>query len=229
MTLSEAPRHRCHGRSSALRGTGPPDRFVASPMESPPEADRLPLVRRMAPDRRGDELAGRRGPTDARARRGRGGDRYRRRVRARPSLGTPAVGAVPAPRRDRRSDQPDRDRHRRHRHAVREPALHGGGRRRRGSARRWSSATGISRGSPEPAWRGPKRSATRVDADDVREKTAIFRAAISGEGVVPADAGGRPATSARRSSRSPPGSLEGSGGARVPGSPPHGSASKACT
>ncbi len=66
----------------------------------------------------------------------------RRRVRARPSLGAAAVVAVPAPGGDRRSDEPDRDRHRRDRHAVREPAVHGGGRRRRGPARRWASATG---------------------------------------------------------------------------------------
>ena len=51
---------------------------------------------------------------------------------------------------------------------------------------------GISRGSPEPAWHGAEAFGYAVDADDVREKTTIFRAAISGEGVVRADAGGRP-------------------------------------
>ena len=51
---------------------------------------------------------------------------------------------------------------------------------------------GISRGSPEPAWHGAEAFGYALDADDVREKTAIFRAAISGEGVVRADAGGRP-------------------------------------
>jgi alkanesulfonate monooxygenase SsuD/methylene tetrahydromethanopterin reductase-like flavin-dependent oxidoreductase (luciferase family) len=51
---------------------------------------------------------------------------------------------------------------------------------------------GISRGSPEPAWHGAEAFGYSVDAEDARGKTAIFRAAISGEGVVRADAGGRP-------------------------------------
>jgi alkanesulfonate monooxygenase SsuD/methylene tetrahydromethanopterin reductase-like flavin-dependent oxidoreductase (luciferase family) len=56
---------------------------------------------------------------------------------------------------------------------------------------------GISRGSPEPAWRGieafgyaPRQGAT--DTDLAREKTQLFRAAIAGRPVVAADAGGRP-------------------------------------
>jgi len=52
---------------------------------------------------------------------------------------------------------------------------------------------GVSRGSPEPAWRGAEAFGYSVDADDAREKTALFRAAIAGAGVVRADAGGRPA------------------------------------
>src|SRR6187455_3173830 len=51
---------------------------------------------------------------------------------------------------------------------------------------------GISRGSPEPAWHGAEAFGYALDADDVRKKTEIFRAAISGTGVVRADAGGRP-------------------------------------
>jgi len=51
---------------------------------------------------------------------------------------------------------------------------------------------GISRGSPEPAWHGAEAFGYTVDADDVRKKTEIFRAAISGAGVVAADAGGGP-------------------------------------
>jgi alkanesulfonate monooxygenase SsuD/methylene tetrahydromethanopterin reductase-like flavin-dependent oxidoreductase (luciferase family) len=51
---------------------------------------------------------------------------------------------------------------------------------------------GVSRGSPEPAWRGAEAFGYSVDHDDAREKTALFRAAISGAGVVRADAGGRP-------------------------------------
>ena len=53
---------------------------------------------------------------------------------------------------------------------------------------------GVSRGSPEPAWRGAEAFGYTTDADDARAKTARFRAAIAGEGVVPADAGGRPGT-----------------------------------
>ena len=51
---------------------------------------------------------------------------------------------------------------------------------------------GISRGSPEPAWRGAESFGYSVDHDDARAKTALFRAAISGAGVVRADGGGRP-------------------------------------
>ena len=51
---------------------------------------------------------------------------------------------------------------------------------------------GISRGSPEPAWRGAEAFGYTLDHDDVREKTALFRAAIAGGGVVRADMGGRP-------------------------------------
>ncbi|MDX6594902.1 MAG: hypothetical protein QOI72_284, partial [Solirubrobacterales bacterium] len=56
---------------------------------------------------------------------------------------------------------------------------------------------GISRGSPEPAWRGYEAfgyvpAEGRTDADAARDKTALFRAAIAGAGVVPADVGGAP-------------------------------------
>jgi alkanesulfonate monooxygenase SsuD/methylene tetrahydromethanopterin reductase-like flavin-dependent oxidoreductase (luciferase family) len=51
---------------------------------------------------------------------------------------------------------------------------------------------GVSRGSPEPAYHGAEALGYSVDPDEAREKTAIFRAAIAGAGVVPADAGGRP-------------------------------------
>jgi alkanesulfonate monooxygenase SsuD/methylene tetrahydromethanopterin reductase-like flavin-dependent oxidoreductase (luciferase family) len=51
---------------------------------------------------------------------------------------------------------------------------------------------GISRGSPEPAYHGAEAFGFSVDADEAREKTVRFRAAIGGAGVVPADAGGRP-------------------------------------
>jgi alkanesulfonate monooxygenase SsuD/methylene tetrahydromethanopterin reductase-like flavin-dependent oxidoreductase (luciferase family) len=52
---------------------------------------------------------------------------------------------------------------------------------------------GISRGSPEPAWRGAEAFGYSVDADQARAKTELFRAAIAGAGVVHADAGGEPA------------------------------------
>src|SRR5436305_3294167 len=56
---------------------------------------------------------------------------------------------------------------------------------------------GISRGSPEPAWRGAELFGhTATDGTDdgavAREKTALFRAAIAGTAMVRADLGGRP-------------------------------------
>src|SRR3954452_20654966 len=51
---------------------------------------------------------------------------------------------------------------------------------------------GVSRGSPEHAWHGAEAFGYSMDPEDVREKTRRFRAAISGEGMVHADAGGRP-------------------------------------
>src|ERR1700751_1118776 len=47
--------------------------------------------------------------------------------------------------------------------------------------------------SPEPAWRGAGAFGYSPEPEEAREKTALFRAAIAGAGVVPADAGGRPA------------------------------------
>jgi alkanesulfonate monooxygenase SsuD/methylene tetrahydromethanopterin reductase-like flavin-dependent oxidoreductase (luciferase family) len=60
---------------------------------------------------------------------------------------------------------------------------------------------GVSRGSPEPAYRGfdafgyaPPEGMS--DAEYARAKLDLFRAAIAGAGVVPADVGGRPGPSA---------------------------------
>jgi alkanesulfonate monooxygenase SsuD/methylene tetrahydromethanopterin reductase-like flavin-dependent oxidoreductase (luciferase family) len=53
---------------------------------------------------------------------------------------------------------------------------------------------GVSRGSPEPAYHGAEAFGYSVDPAEAREKTALFRAAISGAGVAPADAGGRPSS-----------------------------------
>ena len=51
---------------------------------------------------------------------------------------------------------------------------------------------GVSRGSPEHAWHGAEAFGYSVDPDEARAKTELFRHAIAGAGVVPADAGGRP-------------------------------------
>src|SRR5262249_34074702 len=51
---------------------------------------------------------------------------------------------------------------------------------------------GVSRGSPEPAWHGAEAFGYSVDPDEARAKTALFRAAIAGAGVVAADIGGGP-------------------------------------
>ncbi|MBS1879333.1 MAG: LLM class flavin-dependent oxidoreductase [Actinobacteria bacterium] len=56
---------------------------------------------------------------------------------------------------------------------------------------------GISRGSPEPAWHGYEAfgyvsGPDQTDAESARQKAALFRAAIDGAGVVPADVGGAP-------------------------------------
>src|SRR5436305_5968073 len=51
---------------------------------------------------------------------------------------------------------------------------------------------GISRGSPEPAWRGAEAFGYSIDPEQARAKTELFRAAIAGAGVVHADAGSGP-------------------------------------
>ena len=86
---------------------------------------------------------------------------------------------------------------------------------------------GVSRGSPEPAWHGAEAFGYSVDADDAREKTALFRAAIAGAGVVPADAAAGRATRCSPSSRSRPAWPTGSGGAPARARPPCGRASRA--
>ncbi|MFN8221664.1 MAG: LLM class flavin-dependent oxidoreductase [Gaiellales bacterium] len=60
---------------------------------------------------------------------------------------------------------------------------------------------GISRGSPEPAYRGAEAFGYRPpdgvsDGDYARSKAAVFRAAIAGAGVAPADGGGFPSNQA---------------------------------
>src|SRR4029079_77229 len=50
----------------------------------------------------------------------------------------------------------------------------------------------VRRGSPDPAWHGAEAFGYSVDPGEAREKTALFRSAIAGAGVVPADMGGQP-------------------------------------
>src|ERR1700756_1080427 len=50
---------------------------------------------------------------------------------------------------------------------------------------------GVSRGSPEPAWRGAEAFGYSLETGVARAETDLFPAAISGAGVVRADAGGR--------------------------------------
>ena len=86
---------------------------------------------------------------------------------------------------------------------------------------------GISRGSPEPAWQGAEAFGYPHEANDAREKTARFRAAISGEGVVRADVGGAPGDAMLPFSLSRPALPSGSGGAPGRVSRRSGSASRA--
>ncbi len=111
---------------------------VIAAVDSAGEEDRVSLVRALVriavfPGAVGLGLAG---PVD-RAGRGRRGARWRRRVLPGPPLRPAAGVAVPAAGGDRGAHQADRDRHRRDRHALREPPVHGRGRRRRGPHRRW--------------------------------------------------------------------------------------------
>src|SRR5882672_6737431 len=103
-----------------------------STVESVGEEDRIPVVRALV------ELAvfggavggGLTDPVD-RASRGGRGSRGRRCLLPGPPLRPAARVALPASGCDRRPDEADRDRDRRYRHALREPAVHGRGRRRR--------------------------------------------------------------------------------------------------
>lgn len=51
---------------------------------------------------------------------------------------------------------------------------------------------GVSRGSPEPAYRGAEAFGYSIDPEEARAKTELFRAAIAGDGIAPADVGGAP-------------------------------------
>ena len=91
---------------------------------------------------------------------------------------------------------------------------------------------GISRGSPEPALRGsesfgyvPAEGST--DAHMARTHTELFRAAIAGAGVVPADVRMTGAAGCSRSSRNRPGCPTASGGGRALARPPSGPRNRA--
>ncbi len=114
---------------------------ASSSPSSPHETHRLPLLRPLDPVAAvADAVGGRRAAAIDRACGGGRGARRRRGLFPGASLRPPARLAVPAARRLRRAHQADRDRHRGHRHALREPALHGGGRRRRRPHRRRAAA-----------------------------------------------------------------------------------------
>ena len=153
------------------------------------EEDRIPLVRPLEPVAALGHAVGVRRPAPVhRPRRRRRGARRRRRLLPGAPLRPPARLAVPAARRGRRAHEPDRDRHRRDRHALREPALHGRGRRAPPTS---SPAAGCSSAS---AAGHPSRSSTAgatsatsppratTDADMAREHTEVLLEVLKGEG-----------------------------------------------
>ena len=123
---------------------------IKSQTPSPHETHRLPLLRPLDPVAAVADAVGvrRAAAIDRARRRGRGTGR-RRRLFPGPSFRPPARLAVSAARGLRRAHQAHRDRHRGHRHALREPALHGGGRgRRRPHRRRPPAARHLAAGRP---------------------------------------------------------------------------------
>ena len=159
-------------------------------------------------------------PVDRTGGRRRGAGRGRR-VLPRAPLRPAARVAVPAARGDRRADVEDRDRHRRHRHALREPALHGRGRRRGRPHRRRAAAA---RHQPRVTGAGDRRLALlRLPAGRGRDRRRHGPPPRRG---LPRDARGRgirptepaadvpqPAGPAAPSSRTRRGCATGSGGA----------------
>ena len=111
----------------------------------------------------------------------------RRRLFPRAPLRTSARLAVPAARGGRRADEEDRDRNRGHRHALREPDVHGRRRRRRGHHRGRAFATGH---QPRIAGAGDRRleafrlraSRGRDAADMARRRAEVFLDLLKGEG-----------------------------------------------
>ena len=141
---------------------------------------------------------------------------------------------VPAAGGGRRADQPDRDRHRRDRHALREPALHGRGRRRRRPDLRRPAAA---RHQPGVTGAGHRRlpllrlrPAEGTDhADMARDHTRVFLKVLDGEGFAqpnPRPMFPNPPGLLRIEPHSPA-SATGSGGVPAPGPPPSGPPSRA--
>ena len=86
---------------------------------------------------------------------------------------------------------------------------------------------GISRGSPEPAWHGAEAFGYPHEANDAREKTERFRAAISARGSSAPTSAEHPETRCSPFSLSRPALTSGSGGAPGRVSRRSGSASRA--
>ena len=165
---SRGRRTGVRGSSRIYRRMPGPRRPAAVPIAWMCGEARVPLVRPLAPvapvahpHRPGGAAA------DHRARRGRRGDRHRRRLRAGPPLRPSARLAVPVAGGHRGPDQPHRDRHRRHRHAVREPAVHGRGGGCGGPDRRRPSPAGDQPGLARAgaAWLGGVRLRARRRAE----------------------------------------------------------------
>ena len=122
------------------------------------EEDRVPVLRPLVAGAWvGHPLRPGRAPAVDRARRGRGGARSRWRLCPGPPLRPAARVAFSAARGDRRPHPPHRDRHGGHRHALREPLLHGRGRGRGGPHRRRSASA---RHQPRLARAGDRRLAS---------------------------------------------------------------------
>ena len=204
-------------------------------VESVREKDRIPLIRTLVgfavlPGALG---IGRAPPVD-RARGSRRGSGGRRRLLPRPPLRAAARVAVPAPGGHRGADEADRDRHGGDRHALREPAVHGRGRRCRRPHRRWSAAA---RDQPRLARAGHRRlPLLRLRARGRQDRRGHGARPHGGVPARPCPGSGLPSRTPRRCSRIRPDCSassrirracgSGSGGARDPERPPNGRASR---
>ena len=138
-----------------------------------------------------------------------------------------ALLALPAPGGDRRQDDPDRDRHRRHRYALRESALYGGESRGgggKGPAAGSSSASAAA--LPSRPGTVPKHSGTRSNTTGrARRQPCSARRSKTPASSEPTSAAA-PATGWLPYNHSRPASPTGSGGDRARAKPPSGRVSK---